>query len=165
MKRITKRELIDIISNNKGCEAISIDIETHPRMKKIGNPFEGVIKVCSLSGLIGFNYENSVNNQLERENKERNFRAQERIWGKHYNPYFIIHNDNFYLNIKVQFASESKYFLNGKEIKVEEILPYLYESKKPHTQDNLKNEIVVRTVKIDSIKRLRYKGEEYIIEN
>lgn len=166
MKTITRREFVDLISQNKGCEAIAIDISSTPRMRKTNNPYLDAVKHVTLSGLIGFDYENSVNNQLTKEGKDATFESQGRTWGVYFNPYFIVHKDNFYLNLKVQGATEPVFTLNNKEIDAEKLKPFLYEDRTPNTQTEagIEKEVIVRTIKVDSVVKLRYKGEEYLIK-
>jgi hypothetical protein len=164
MNTITKSELIEKINNIKGTTFISIDIESDPKMRKTNNPYYGAIKTSTLSGAINYDYENSVNNQLDREGKERNFEAQSRKWGTH-NGNWIIHNDNHYLHMKVQSNSNISYILNGDNIDIDLLKPFLPEHKKPNTQEALEKEIVCRDIKIDNIKKIRLNGDEYKIKN
>lgn len=162
MKQITKQELIERINNVKGTTIVSIDIESEPRMRKTDNPYIGATKSVTLSGVVNFSYENAVNNQLEREDKERNFKSQERAWGT-YDGNWITHKGSHYLQIKVQASSDPIYMFDGNEIDKNTIKDFLYESKKAHTQEELDKEVVIRDVKIDNIKKIRAFGDEYII--
>jgi hypothetical protein len=162
MKQITKAELIKMIDETKGATFVSVDIESDPRMKKAYNPYMGAVKLVTLSGAINFDYENAVNNQLQREGKEADFTSKPRSWGIHEGNW-ITHKGQHYLTVKVQSNSEPVYMLDGKVISTDEVKPYLPESSKPHTQAALDKEVVVRDIKIESIKKLRMAGEEFEI--
>jgi hypothetical protein len=160
MKTITKQELIDRVNGIKGTTFVSLDIESTPRMRKTGNPYLDATKAVTLSGAINFDYEHSNNLQLQREGKEADFKAQKRSWGEHVGNW-IEHKGNHYLQVKVENASAPVFTQHGESIDKEDIKPFLYESKKPHTQENLDTEIIVRDVKLDSIKVIRAFGDEF----
>jgi len=162
MKIITKHELIDRINEVKGTTFISVDIASEPRMRKTGNPYLGATKHVSLSGAINHDYENSVNKQLAREGKEADFEVKKRSWGEHVDNW-VVHKDKYYLPIKIEGSSDATYVYEGELVDNDELKPFLYESKKPKTQDDVVKEIIVRDVKIDSIKRIRAFGEEFEI--
>ena len=162
MKTITKTELIEKLNAIKGTTFISLDMVTAPRMRKTGNPYMGATKTVSLSGAFNFDYENSVNNQLEREGKEANFESQGRAWGQREGN-LIEHKGVHYVQLKVQGSSEPVFRYEGKEISKDVLEPFLQESHKPHTQESLEKEVVVRDVKLDNIKAIRVAGEELLV--
>ncbi len=162
MKKITKAELITLVDSATGASFVSVDMESEAKMRKTGNPYVGAIKEVTISGQINFDYANAVNNQLTRENNVTagTFTAQERAWGEREGNW-ITHNGNHYLTIKVQTSSEPTFIFNGKPVDKAALAPFLTESKKPHTQAELDKEVIVRDVKLDSIKVIRAFGEEY----
>jgi hypothetical protein len=131
-------------------------------MRKTNNPYVGATKTVSLSGVLNFDYENSVNRQLEREGKEANFESQGRSWGQREGN-LIEHNGNYYLQIKVQGTSDSVFRYNGVEIEKAVLEPFLQESSKPHTQEALEKEVVVRDVKLENVRAIRIAGEELLV--
>ncbi len=162
MKKITQEQLINLIDTINGTTFVSIDIVSEPKMRKTGNPYLGTTKAVTLSGAINYDYQNSVNNQLEREDKDRDFTSQKRSWGEHTGNW-ITHKGQHYLPIKVQGASDPIYILEGNEIEKDKLAPFLYKSNKPHTQEKLEEEITVRDVKISSIRVIRIKNEELLV--
>ena len=162
MKKITKADLITLVNSATGASFISLDMESEAKMRKTGNPYVGAVKEVTLSGQINFDYANAVNNQLEREGNATagTFTAQARAWGTREGNW-ITHNGNHYLTVKVQNASDPVFFFEGKQIAKDVLTPFLTESKKPHTQAELDKEVIVRDVKLDSIKVIRAFGEEY----
>lgn len=162
MKTITKKELIDMVNDIKGVTFVSVLVHSEPKMRKTDNPYLGATKVVTLSGAIGFDYQNSVNLQLGRENKDTDFVAQPRSWGTH-EKNWITHKGNYYLSVKVQGTSDSDFIYEGNKINKDILEPFLYESKKPHTQEALDTAVTVRDVKIDNIKCIRAFGEEFVV--
>ena len=162
MKIITKQELIDKVNEIKSSTFVSLDVATSPNMSKTGNPYMGTTKITTLSGILNFDYGTSVNNELQREGKDADFVPQKRAWGEK-NKNWIEHKGQHYLPIKVNGSSEPSYKFNGVELSKAELSPFLYESVKPHTQENVEKEIVVRDLKIESIKVIRMMGEEFVV--
>lgn len=165
MKTITRQDLINMIESEKGAEMVAVELCTDPRMRKTGNPFVGAVKFQSLSGVIGYDYENSVNNQLVREGKEADFVAEPRAWGTRISPKWVLHKEQRYLTLKVQAAGEPMFVFNGEELPLELVQPYLPEKKSPSTQDELEKKIRHTDIKIDNIVSINMKGDKFIIKD
>lgn len=163
---ITTVEAVEIIRRTvKGCTAVSIDAETTPKMNKTGNPFFGrVKKFCRMDGLIGFDYENAVNNQAGREGKDERD-AKPRAWGTlTADRLFVEHKGKFYLQMKVQSSSTPIYRdETGAEIDKAALAPYMPERTVSSTQADLDKEIVVRDVSMENVKGMRFNGGEFEI--
>ena len=162
MQTITTQELVEEINKVVSCQPVSVDIITEPKMRKTDNPYLGTKKSVTINGLIGFNYSNSVNNQLGREDKEMTFVPQPRKWGV-LNGNLVYHKEEIYLQIKAQSSSIPVFSLNGQLIDKSVVEPFLYEHTKPHTQDGIDKEIAVRDININNILSIRMLGEEYVI--
>lgn len=164
MKTIAKQDLVTLINSVTGASFVSVDITSEPRMRKTDNPYVDAIKVVTLSGQINFDYANAVNNQLKREGNTTagTFTAQARAWGTREGNW-ITHNGNHYLTVKVQSSSDPIFVFEGKQVDKAVLEPFLTTSKKPHTQAELDKEVIVRDVKLDSIKVIRALGEEYTV--
>jgi hypothetical protein len=166
MNELTKAEFFDVIQNEiKGTTFVTASIETEVKMLKRGNPYAGesVTKVQNMNGAIGFDYENSVNRQRDREGNEENFEANSRKWGILLEGRKIVeHKGNYYLQFKVENSSNVKYFMNGQEIEKEMIAEWLPKKKESTTQD-VEKQVIVRDVKFDSIKSIKMKGMEYLL--
>ena len=79
--RVAKLETV--LRNHKGNGFAHIITRTVPAMRKTGNPFHGnVFKVADVNIQAGFEYINSVNNQLSREGKTPDAEAKPRKWGQ-----------------------------------------------------------------------------------
>lgn len=170
MQIVTKQELIEKIETIKTSSAVSVHVETEVDMNKTNNPLYGAVKENIVAGLVGFDYEVSVNNQLGREDKELDFVMQGHKWAvpmENGNKNLLQNKarTKTYLRIKVQSTGSPTYFFNGQEISKETIAPYLKEHRKPHTQDNLDKEIIVRTYCLDNILSMKMLGDEYIVSD
>jgi len=169
MNRVVSREeMQQVIETVKGSSAISVYAETVVDMNKTGNPYFGAVKRNWIAGLIGFDYGNSVNNQLGREEKDLDFTPQAHKWA--IMPENGCRNlrqnkdrSKTYLWLKVQSAETPTYWLGGNEISKDEIAPYLKAHVKPHTQDNVAKEIVPRTYDLANILVMRILGDELTV--
>ena len=177
MQTITHEELKDKLASLKASTAVAIETETEPKMLKKNrntgeaNPFSyGVIKIGTMAGLIGCHYENSVNNQLGREDKELLFEAKNRKWGTLMdNKVLVVHTPkghtepSYYLQILVKRSKRPIYTDGTIEIPMEEIKPFLPKKRTPKTQDDLDTKVILRDVNIKNIKIIRMLGEEYFV--
>lgn len=166
---ITTSEAVRIIQRNvQGTMAVSIDTDTEvdKSMNKTGNPFYGmgIRKLSTLNGLIGFDYQNSVNNQADREGLEHR-EAKPRKWGILTDDrLFVIHKGKWYLQMKVQSATNVRYqYPDGNPIDVEVLEGFLKEKTKSSTQEGIEKEVIVRDITMSNITAMRFKGAEYAI--
>lgn len=156
MKTITKSELIDLLSKIKGTTFVSIETKTVPKLKS--NPFTRLEKVSKVAGAIGFIYENSVNNQREKEGLNKDFKAKPRKWGvKIPHTPLVKNKDKYYLEMKVQNSS-SDYFENNQRIPLDKVVPYMYTGS---SRQNVSKEVILRDYLIDNITRIKLNKEEY----
>jgi len=150
-------QLVDMLLKNKGATAVTIVARTMPKGAK-----PPVFKVSRVNGMIGWNYANSVNNQLAREGKATVFVARPRAWGTRIEGTPLVeHKGEYYLEFKVEKSLDYRFEdENGNEIneKTVSLLP----SRKPQTQGTEK-EIILRDYKVSSIVSITYKGVCYLI--
>lgn len=152
MKTISKEQLIQMLKDKtkRGARPVGITANTDARLPKKSG-FAGTRKISMINGFFNANYENSVNNKLDRLGFERTFQAGERKWGEHDNG-LIMKDGRYYVQIKVEHQGETQYLCDGKKIPFEKIVEFL----------KGKEEFVkVRSYSIDSIKQIRIDGEEY----
>lgn len=173
MKYVTRNELAEKIKTVTGSTIVKMVSHTEVRMNKTANPYLGATKVSTINGSLGWNYENVVNNQLERENKEREFSAQPPKGKLHTDcKHFLIDEKTgtkTYLVIFPLPKSEerkleepTRYFFKGKEIDKEVLTPFLVKSYKPQSQGTDKA-IIYRTYNFDNIVSMRLLSEDYIV--
>lgn len=165
MKIVTEQAFIDLVNAKDGAEFVSVEIATTPAMRKTNNPFLGCTKFTTVTGILGYDYQASVNNQLMREGKSPDFIAEKRAWGERISPKWVTHKGNMYMTVKVQGSSEPVYVKDGKQIPLAEIEPFLYDKPEPQTQIEAGVEKTVKhmDVKLPNVKVIRMRGEEIMI--
>ena len=163
---ISVLSMIQLIAEKvKGTTFVSCDIETDPRMRKTGNPYlhRGIVKRNTLTGVIGFDYQNGLDRRANKENKEQR-QAKSRAWGT-LTPdrLFVTHNGNFYLQLQVENSSEPRFFdRDGIEIPKAELAPWLPKrTSESSSQADLDSKIIVRDIKMSNIKAMRFMGSKY----
>lgn len=153
------RQFVDAIMGQKGATPVSFTSVTEPKLKKRGNPFAmPVAKVSEVNGMIGYNYENSVNNQSEREGGERDFTAEPRSWGTRIHPCVVEHGGEYYLTVKVERALTSPLYFDakGNELSSEDVKPFLPSRGK--SRQGVEKEVIHREYKISNIRNIRWNG-------
>ena len=147
----------------KGTTFVSLVCETEPKMVKKhretgeANPFLGAIKKSKKMGAIGFDYENSVNNQAGREGLEAR-EAKPRAWGiLSDNRIFVHHKGESYLQLKLQGTENTSYWLNGKRISADLLKPYLPIPSVSSTQSDIEKTVIVNDIKLSNIRVMRIK--------
>lgn len=166
MKKINKKELLDILMNIPGTIQISIMFDGDLKLKKTNNPYTNVRKTQVLSGIVGFNYEDEKNKELLLDNKEPNFKSNQRTWGILLEGGKVVeHKDNYYLQLKIEHSNKPIYYYiknnNKIYLKKEDIEPFM--GKKLSYDDENKSKIVIRDIKFDNIKHITFNGDEYIL--
>ena len=171
-KEITTDELVQEFKKITNTN-IGLKTRTIPKMRKRNNPyFNQVIKESEIQGMIGFNYRNSVNNQLGRENKEMEFTPKKHKWANSKRKYnsndsrIVLYNrkgTKSYLRVKVQSSKKPTYRFNGRFIAEQTLEPFLIQSKKPKSQEKLDKEIIVRNYDIENITEVKMQGDRMLV--
>lgn len=125
----------------KATFGVQIITETEPSMRKTNNPFVGrVTKVTTYNNaMLGIDYQNAVNNRLERKGLANDYQSEAPKGKKRYNAFFyqsLANEDIFYLKIGIykNTTCHSILFLDGQPAKPEEI-----EAIKPFIQSKSSN--------------------------
>ena len=143
--------------------------KTLKKNRVTGEPFIGIVTSrCTYNPAIGLTYGKTVNNRLEKEGKEKDFKAQELPWG-HWvgsGSTIIEHKGSFYLRLSLVGANSTRkqWFLNGEPVtrkQIADILPAPKKSRNEH--QGLENPVIVVNVKVKTITRLKVDGETYRI--
>jgi hypothetical protein len=179
MKTISKQDLSNILSVHKGATAVSIITLTEPKMRKTNNEYYGrVTRLAERSGMIGGNYENSVNKQREREDIETHFIA-EQLWqgkGVHVSSALCYHSVSmeqylvFYPTRTTPeghpVANRDSWRLDNVEMDddtLSQVMSFVSEPSDSPKQGTEK-QIPWRTIKLRNIIQLKMMGELYIIK-
>jgi hypothetical protein len=159
------RKIVASLVQVQGSSIAVIDSETVEELtggKK--NPMQGRIvkraegaKVMFFTNTNSNAYNNMVQRRLEAEGKDPNsFVLGKRVWGERLpETPFVKHNDKLYVEaVYLAPPKVVKYFLDGVEI-AKNAIQGLKESKTEGEQGGLEDKVVVRTFKLDSIKRIK----------
>ena len=165
---ITKQELINLLNQVEKPTFVHITMETDVRMNKTGNPYFGLVKkVSSGNYLIGTDYEQRVNNNSEKEDKERNFVVEPPKGKRHISKCVLIDTKTesvHYLMMERfdEVKPQVHYIMNGDDIEkglFQHFMGKVYTSTK-QTQDR---KVTPITPKIDNIKQMSIDGMKYEI--
>ena len=174
-------DILGKLSDFKGSQIIGLDSVVNVKLtggRK--NPMQGRIKKITEGNLVmlfksGEGYKNMVNRRLEKQFDElgmttvelferiadKNFEPGPRPWGTRIeNSPIISHKGKLYLECIFLKAGESKYFLDGEEIKKENIIGL--PEKKEGQQGGLIDKVVVRTFALESIIKIRKSKKELL---
>lgn len=160
MKTLTTNELLNLLLATKGSSFVNIVTHTTPTL--IGGKkciLAGLTKVGSVNGIINFKYENSVNNQREREGSETDFVAQQRKWGTKIGSCVIEHKNKYYVEIKVEKTQEPQYTLRGNRVDNSIVKPHLPERK--DGRQEVDKQVILRDYALENIRQIRINKEEY----
>lgn len=169
--RISKAQFIEMLKAwNFGAQPVSIQYITEPKLTSEGKKiFGSVTKLANVGGMVGYCYENSVNNELEREGKVRDFLSQP-LWngkGKRINLALSTHieKNTYYLTYKAQKTFRSFHFDSALNFIPAAIIKAYFPNTKPQNQGvNEGKEIHHREISIDNVKRFKCRKITYIIE-
>ena len=165
-KEVTKDQLVKVLMGLTGSTFATITAETELKMNKKNNPYYGeVTKVTEANVNINFNYTNAVNNARLKEGNEEEFVAQPRKWGQKVpGTPLVLHEGNYYLEARFLGYSKtnSVYYHNNKVVEktlLESFIPAVREAK----NQDLENEVIVRSFKIQSIKEVLVNKTRYVV--
>jgi hypothetical protein len=140
------------------------------KMLKRGNPLKDaeITKQVSYIALLNANYQNVVNNALVREGKEAEFVSKENWFTPEYDSFngsIVAKKSDTnckYLKMIVKSAITHNFFINGVVATKEqiEIIKQFRQKSSPASNQNLDNEVIVRTIKTENIVRIKKGGVE-----
>ncbi len=174
-KKITKTvnlsQLLNILRmvDGKRPQMISFIAVTDARLKKgkgaDANPYFGTVKMSKVIGMINFNYENSVNNQLDREGNENEFKAEKRLYGvknDESNGCLLYGANEPKLIVKVESSEKPIYMYQGKVIEKKKIEPWLPASATANRQIEvgIEKQIIYRNYDLSSLREIHIDGME-----
>jgi hypothetical protein len=163
------------VLNIRGCRPVSFVAETIPELRS-GNPFGGtqrthrLRKMSRVSGMIGFSYENAVNNQRGREEtpidpitgEVETFVAEARKWGvRRAGTPFVDHKGATYLEVKVERSLHCEYRLDdGTPVDAAIVAAWLPE-KKEGTRQMVEKPVILRDYTLDNLREVTINGQTY----
>jgi len=169
---VNEAEIVHLLmgAETRGTSIVSLTTITDPRLKKTGLPigYKGVVKVSEVNGMIGYDYENSVNNRRKKEQGDdaEKFVTQGRLWGTRLNRVFVVHKGGLFVTIKIErtLAKPRYYDAKGEEVTKEEIASFLPAPRKATTQ-GVEQDVIHREYKLLSIQEIRMGGNVYRIKH
>ena len=164
-------QIQDIINENvNGATFVALDTVTEPRLKGgKSNPHKGrVTKVMTGANVMVFQnksingYDAMVKRRLEKEGKNPgDFKLSPRAWGHRIpNTPFVEHNGQLYLEVIFLSSGTVHYELDGVQVDPAEIQG-LELTKQEGNQGGLSDKVIIRTFKVDNIKRVTINKEVY----
>jgi len=164
--------MFENILNIRGCRPLAFVAETTPELRT-GNPFGGktrihrLRKLSRVSGMVGFRYENSVNNQRMREGtpvdalgEVMEFVAEPRKWGvRREGSPFVDHKGGVYLEVKVERSLGHEYRLDdGTPVDASIVEPWL-PSREEGRRQMVDRPVVIRDYKLENLREVTINGE------
>ena len=166
------KELAQMLINLNGATICNLTYITDAKLLKRGNPLKDckVDKIESLVCQFGYNYQNSVNNRLEKQGDEREFVADSLPWGKWIVVNKIIeHNGELYARFYVmQGGKREVLYLVNNEIAtsaqvevIKQFTPARKESNRQAESGLTENQCKPFTINLKNVISLKVNGEEY----
>jgi hypothetical protein len=165
-KNITAEQLVEKLKGIKGSQFAQITAMTLVKLtggKK--NPLQGrVQKVASANVILNHVYENSVNNQLEREGKDREFKVCSRTWGSRIKGTTLVeHKGSYYVETKVERSDGYYYLVDGRNATAAEIDAINASLPKKTNNTGTKKQIFLRDYKVDGILSMTFGGKQFTV--
>ncbi len=172
--KITVEQLKEMLLNwNYGAQPVSVQYLVVPDWAKneYKDTYTNVRKFAHVGGMIGYVYQNSVNNQLEREGKEREFISKP-LWngaGLRINSVLSTHKakGTFYMTFKQQTTYRSLYFdlVDFVAYSNKFMRNFLKPFKAPTNQGVVEGkEIFHREISLENITKLKMRKVTYVIQ-
>jgi len=169
-KEITVSELKEMLLNwNHGAQPVSIQYITSPSLIKEGKEkFGSVTKIANIGAMVGYSYENSVNNQRERENELRDFMSQP-LWkgkGKRLSTALSTHVEkgSFYLTYKKQQTFKAFHLDSVLNFIPLAILRPYFKPYTPPANQGVKKVVHHREILLENVRKLKFKGTTYVVK-
>jgi len=157
-----------LLAWNYGAQPSAIQYITTPTLNKDGKlKFGEVTKIANIGCMIGYNYENSVNNQRERENELRDFMSKP-LWngkGKRLTTAISTHIEKgtFYLTYKKQSTFKSFHFDTALNFIPSALLKPFYPKSDPSKYQGVDKPVYHREILLENVRRLKFKKTTYVI--
>lgn len=173
--------IIDVFQKLNGNAFMSVDMTTEPKMRKtldtddgrIPNPHFGRVKkvVIGASVSVAQNkyssaYQNAVRSHLVKAGLDpANYEPKPRKWGVRVPGLpIVVHGDQVYLDMIFHRSGNVYYTLDGTLINKSDVLGLsdtTYESPTHQGGLEAKDQVTVRSVKIENLDAIRYNHQEY----
>lgn len=184
--RVSTSQLVSVLMGVNSPQFVGMETETPVKMKKYldywvvidgqrkknpnptPNEFGEILNRSRKFKIVtGFDYENSVNGRLEKENKETNFKSKGN-WFNVISKGLVTDKkteSKFYFRYQYLEDStlETEYTTNGDVIEKRMFQEYM-ESKSTYSNQGLENTLKFQVVKVENIKNITINHVKYIVE-
>jgi hypothetical protein len=176
--------LIDVFELYKGKKFISLQTKTAPKLNKKGRVSkltfqekfnkadpDDLFKYSEFSAGIGYDYGTLIEHRLEKDGGAPEDYQAGKSWHQSYNGSTVIRQHKtkledlyFYISLIANNPPKSEYRIKDKVIAKEDLAEFLDVPRKPTNQGlDPDRTIEVRTLKLDSVTRVRADGWEWIV--
>lgn len=129
--------------------------------------FNTVTESKNIIGTVNYIYENSVNNQQNREIGEKTFEVAERAWGRRITKSIVTHKGKIYLSVKFGYTENSKLFdENNVTIQKSEFDKWekqssksSYQTEKAQNRQGVEEVVIVNDYCLETITAMKINGE------
>lgn len=167
------QKLINDIKNLKGCKLAHIEYTSVVKLPKKLGITGTVTKFVSGSVQLNYNYQNAVNNRLEKSGESRDFVADKLPWGEWETPNkVILHKGNYYLRYYAHKNSgmQVTYFVDDRMTTTEELAiinTYNQSKVKGSAKQeahglNTEDQVIPRVLSFDAIEVLKCDDIDYM---
>lgn len=162
-KTVSVSELGEILLGVNHAMPISFSALVDAKARKTGNPWGEIRKLSRVQAFTGFDYENSVNRQLDREGKSQlSFTANERNWGERISPALVRNGGKLYLVAKVERTAKPIYLARSPRgflsvVAKEVIAPFL-PAVRHATNQGTEKEVVYRNYSLENLTSVSING-------
>jgi hypothetical protein len=160
-----------ILQNLGACKFVSITAETVPSLKSpktngLVNPdgSSRIVKRSKVTLATGDNmdYKSIVNGRLKKQGENEVAEVQPRKWGERVpNTPFVMHKGQLYLETLILGVSDTRYFLDGQEVKKSDIAQFLSEKPNSDTYDLGSFAPIWRDYKLANIREITTDKQTY----
>ena len=181
MKNVTVGEMVHVLEGYKGHSFVSLETSTIPKLTKKGRDSGltlkekldcfHIVKVSKFNAGIGYNYVSMIENRLDKEGKDKEEYKQGTSWHEPFENTNTIRQHKatkelyFYVALIANNPSSSFYLdERGNIVDKQDLVEFLPKPSAPKNQGLTDgNEILVRTLKLESLKKITMEKETYIV--
>lgn len=172
MKKLTHNQFAQMLADVKGVALVGLSTLTDAKARKTNNPFGIIFKQCRGVGLVGADYQASVNREGERQGVQADYQAESLPWGQWKIANKVIeHKGQLYLRTQSSPGQRRKSPVRliayrnatGQFLPSDKVKPFIPETRESEKQQNsgLEKTVWVRTYGFNSIKKVRVNGQTF----
>lgn len=179
MKKITHKELADLLASKPGAMPVGIDAETDAKARKTGNPYGAIRKRVRAVGFVGADYVTGLVREGARQGIDASgFEGDSLPWGEWLTVgKVIVHKGAFYLRTQTTPGQRNRQpakvlaYLgeNGETLAKELVAPFLpretVSAKQVAIGFDAEKQVKVRTYAFASLRKVRVAGQSFVVDH